>query len=1391
MRLERFMTPVRLWFVRCAQVLAITAVCAVSPVSRAAAQPVVFLNDDPAAGEALRSLPGLIERGELSEAVREIQRLLEGEPGRVLPEPDGSGVHRSARDAVLEFLLDRPELLERYREVESPRARDWLVVGDLRVLEQTHWATREGFAGSLSLAAERFESGSFDAATITLHRLTRHPDASDNQLGPRAAALASELAAYHAPARRVAERWAALTGGAFEAPLAIEPPTRTDAADALRGGRSSLVEPIPQEPAWSVDLGVEPGRRRDGTQQEARSYPLLSGELLVVNTGGRITAWDRYTLSRRWRYEVPAELGRVMHGNDPYPVTATPIGLLVETPLRGGGASLSLLERSTGEPRWTVPSVVLGQGLSSAEVVGAPLVVGGRVVVVLDAVERLRRLRSIVVVGLDLASGEVAWRRTLGSSGVQRSNRGLGPSHAPAAHEGVVYLSSSIGLAAAIEADTGRLRWLRPIVSDVELNPILRTRPEHQSSMVVWEDRVLFVAPDRRSVIALDMETGRELQRRVTDGSAPPAYAQLWGDRLLLVTRNKVLSVPAADISERGQTLATYPVGTLVGRTMVAGDQLVIPLADEIGFVGLSSGAAESTAVEHSGSIVVGGGQLIAVGDGQAHVYLSWSVAQRELLARMEATPDDAGPAITYTRLAVRAERYSELLGAVDRAIGALARRDNEADRKELFAAVREALAQRGGSLDSGLRSGLLSRLGLIARTPEHRSVQRLLLAASEHASGRSVQAVDALQEVLDDEALAQAIVDDGRVRTRSGDVATARLREIVRAQGAGVYEFYTQRALRELDGLGPDAPDEAYRSLARRHPLAPASSRAWLRLADRALASGDRSGEVRALLSGLSPLWSDSGVDVAELGLSEEAGRIVGRLVNRQREQGRTFAAVQTLRRCAEALPGVTPTFEGEPIDVAAELAALRDQLASDTRFPRIAGTMRGPTQVISGWRVVEPLIHDGGAPPTGHVLMRSRTASLVALWAGGDPESGGFESGQLRAVWSRQASGRDPQLLRLDPEAAYLIWNEPNGISVERVDTVTGKTDWRTEPLWDMLGAEPNVRLLQGVVETPLDGPQRLANIVVAMDKGSLVLVQRDGQAVAVDLDTGEPRWTRAKSDMVVFEAAARDGVFALIGRRRTVRGAPGAEPVVLLFDLETGRARRVLADLVSSPRWVRLAEGGRVVVGLDGGVALYSHGGERRWLNRDPGLQLSADAWLMAERCVVMGPDRGLRMLSLDDGTFVGRSPLDEHGRVVASDRVRAWTQGERVIFGTQRGLALFGYDGSLAGVDALESSDDLVIPALGLGVAVTASRPTARTPQGEYLADVWFLSTDSGELLSRQPVLLGARPDRVTLIDGRVLITAAGVTLVYEAEPKALPDPAPEPIPEGGHELPGEL
>jgi len=209
-------------------------------VTSATAQPEnpVYADDSPLAADTLGRLDDLLSIESYAEAARALQRLLDDEGQRVLRSEEDERLFLPVRDLVHERLLANPELLERYREAEGPRAAALLEANDAAEAERTRLLTPAGFEAALRLAQRRLEEAKFHAALRTLAQLDAHPD----RTGERAleAAQLMVLASRYVENdrwRALAQTWAERSG------LARPDLSRIEAPDAARVETSQTLDP--------------------------------------------------------------------------------------------------------------------------------------------------------------------------------------------------------------------------------------------------------------------------------------------------------------------------------------------------------------------------------------------------------------------------------------------------------------------------------------------------------------------------------------------------------------------------------------------------------------------------------------------------------------------------------------------------------------------------------------------------------------------------------------------------------------------------------------------------------------------------------------------------------------------------------------------------------------------------------------------------------------------------------------------------------------------------------------------------------------------------------------------------------------------------------------------
>ncbi|MFO7899306.1 MAG: PQQ-binding-like beta-propeller repeat protein [Planctomycetota bacterium] len=303
-----------------------------------------------------------------------------------------------------------------------------------------------------------------------------------------------------------------------EDPLALKPPVWEAPLPATRGELRVHVQPVATKDSIIY---------RHKNILYCRS--LLNGDLRWKNDLGGRVMWQ----SRNQR-QYPMESVLVQDG-------------LVFTPMHKVGPSLLALDEVTGQLRWAYGPVVAATAeearmrFESAPAGGPRSVYAGYV---LDNIQGESHTDTEYgIIAFESTTGRIRWRKTLcrlqpgefaAGFAVARRNRIQSFSSPPLYHQGTVYYCTNAGAVVALDARSGRIKWLMrcPYYAKVHdamrpfgglpshggrLNPHGSTRPMfwfNQRPLIVGER--LYVMPvDTPLLLCIDRKTGRVLWKRI------------------------------------------------------------------------------------------------------------------------------------------------------------------------------------------------------------------------------------------------------------------------------------------------------------------------------------------------------------------------------------------------------------------------------------------------------------------------------------------------------------------------------------------------------------------------------------------------------------------------------------------------------------------------------------------------------------------------------------------------------------------------------------------------------------------------------------------------------------------------------------------------------------
>lgn len=719
---------------------------------------------------------------------------------------------------------------------------------------------------------------------------------------------------------------------------------------------------------------------------------------------------------------------------------------------------------------------------------------------------------------------------------------------------------------------------------------------------------------------------------------------------------------------------------------------------------------------------------------------------------------------------------------------------------------------------DAGLIEALVDRLGRVASDPGERAGHLLASGRFAEGLGRVADAAARYQRVLDEQDLAASTWEGPRVRVPAHVEAARRVIDLVSVHGLAAYAVHERDAGAALEALPEDADPAMFTALAERYPVGAASVQAWLKAGRGSMrrAASDASARVRAISAferGLETARAtpSGGVDAA---LTAAVG---GELAWALLDAGHERRALGVLDEVQSMAPGLAmsatkPDGTERVLDAAEVRSRVGRAISERSRWARIGGTTGSDAQALAGHALMEPMIRD--RTPAVHRMFATRSERHVALWAP-DPDS---PSGAVTRVWQRTIDEQSPTLVRIDGDSAYFAFvgtaltasSRPRA-TLERVRLIApdrAETAWRTDEPGAVFEEAEGVAVVQGGVSvsmfmTPGGRAVDKSDMTVVMDERTIVFVQRGGRAAAFDTADGQRLWSTRTNVSRVYDLdlagshvviAGDEEVYSTGGRVIDLRG------VIQIVDARTGSLRERLIDqggcgTGGHPRWVRALQDGGVVVGLNATVVRldpWRAGGRPVWVIAGPeGMAPVVDAWIVepagsqvgaAENAaggapgviVMQSQDRVLYMADLRTGRLRAE-PLDAPRTHVEGSRPLRVSPtgpspaaGDGLAVSTFQGMLVYGINGELRGVDALGGFESMLAPVMAQGRAVTVETVSeGPTPDGLMMFSLYQMDTRNARMIESTTLVLGAKPEQIELLDGRIAVSAGAVTVVLRA------------------------
>ncbi len=952
----------------------------------------------------------------------------------------------------------------------------------------------------------------------------------------------------------LAPRW---TGGASD--------RMGDVKDAVVAQRSLLSGPANHRNfGMSIRLRrglVEMKVRYSNQKREATLLPVIEPVVMdgrcIYRTDEEVLARDVATGRLRWRTEgLPVErsvqgVGARYHY---YPGINMPFGDLGRHRLSSGGglvyalygflpgginlqnvlrqrpeaaaqladsSALAAIDPVTGKLAWMVGN---GRGeeeiVTSGKFLSVPTYYQGELFVPVE------HLETIYVVCLSAADGRLRWKSAVSqSAGVSQPYTTLVGSlldrtSSPAVVDGRVYFVTDSGVAACLDADSGRAVWAYQYESDVTQLAGRRIHPSHLQNAgvepinptIVAGGRVICLPTDSDAVLALSTEDGSLLWSRPRERA--DHLAGIDEQRVCLAGRG----VSIVDI-RTGETIEHVAGLDVQARPAVTDSYLVLTTPGRISRVDLSSGAVSAVDLSSPegllGNLVCVEDKIFAANTLGVSAYFRYDSVYEELTGRIADAAPDEKPSTLYERalLAFNARRFEQALEDLDAVREAPGGSNDNALALKADRLTYRTLVALGNVVDDPEKTIERFRQAReYARTDQEAGHMLLRLAKAHERAGRYAEAAALAQQ------LAETYPDEPLVDVRVGDkanlyvrfykdtptvegrkLALDYIRRLIELHGREVYAAFDARAAERLEAVRPAADPEKLIAVAERWPLSESADEARFAAAEAyyrraGAAEGDKARELlrraERELGALAhdreaDLWASANVALAMIHVRAELPA-VARL------------DLATLR---DTPPGTKVSFA----DLGGTLGELRERiLAGDVPAPSLPTTR--PARAPIG-APLEPVLTVGGE---GAYLLRDPDLSPVYV---GDDSILAFAGNEVLRV----------RMTADDAESA-VIWRAELGVKPDELAKHV-----RLQPTYGLFGAfdaasgrvvvSDTQELLGLDAETgdvvwrhklvklaPHGQPQTL---IATTGGGACVLASRNGPMVCVNMGDGEVRW------------------------------------------------------------------------------------------------------------------------------------------------------------------------------------------------------------------------------------------------------------------------------------------
>jgi len=388
--------------------------------------------------------------------------------------------------------------------------------------------------------------------------------------------------------------------------------------------------------------------------------------------------------------------------------------------------------------------------------------------------------------------------------------------------------------------------------------------------------------------------------------------------------------------------------------------------------------------------------------------------------------------------------------------------------------------------------------------------------------------------------------------------------------------------------------------------------------------------------------------------------------------------------------------------------------------------------------------------------------------------------EGGQLRERWSRVIESPDPPLIPWqDTDKTLALWSplvDERPAVIELIESATGRSRWiiqdLRESLKESVDREPDeISAIDQQIGTPVEGIVPIDQLLVVTDGFTIVITDRVGRAMGIDMETGRVLWHAALPTNQVFDLDVHSGVLGVCGSmvRDTGAGATTTQ-ITAVIDARTGEPIRIMDQIGNAaPRWVRITDDNSLIASNGSHIVSFDlDHAELNWVfaNND-NTNTGGAGWVSGSLLYVLD-DIVPKVFAIDLSTGV---LVNEMLTMILN---RGWVDirpsRDRALIVSPQGLLVYGVDGQRVGQDALGPGREFADAAYALDRVVLLRRPEL-DESGRVSSAIAMLSADDGRLIDLAklvvPQQINRQPTSIEVVDGMILVGFGEVSVVLQA------------------------